>query len=191
MLNLNLTQSVLDKLKTIYGAEQISFLGFTLDLKTQELTDTFGQADRYYTDWHIQLLTTLLTHFTESNHQPLTGNLVKYKTFPGGCAYEEALIKRAVEPIADFFGKNPLELPKAAALLGGKPFSNGDASAVVEPLKGVPLTFTVWAAEEYPASAAILYDESAGSYLPTEDLAVLAEVTTARLAEARRVMLEK
>lgn len=61
----------------------------------------------------------------------------------------------------------------------------------IEALKGIPVTFTVWAAEEYPASATILYDESANSHLPVEDLAVLAELTSARLAEARKTLNEK
>lgn len=186
MLNLNLSEATLDKLRKIFGCQKISFLGFTLDLKTQELTDDFGQADRYYTDWHIQLLTTLLTHYTEGTHKPLTRNLVKYNTFPGGCAYESALNKRALGPIADFFGQNPPDLIKAAELLGGKKRDHGDASVEIEALKGIPLTFTVWAAEEYPASATLLYDQNANSYLPVEDLAVLAEITAARLAEATK-----
>jgi len=186
MLNLTLTEATLEKLKAIYGSRKISFLGFTLDLETQELMDNFGQADRYYTDWHIQLLTTLLTHYADGNPQPPKGNLVKYKTFPGGCAYESSLNKRALEPIADYFGQNPTELTKAAELLGGKPLSHGDSSVEIEALKGIPLTFTVWAAEEYPASATVLYDQTANSYLPVEDLAILAEITSARLAETKK-----
>ena len=120
MLNLNLTESISEKLETIYGNRKISFLGFTLNLETQELRDDFGQADMYHTDGHIGLLTTLLTHYTEGTRQTLTGELVKYNTFPDGCAYKSSLNKRALEPIADFFGQKPSDLTKAAELLGGK-----------------------------------------------------------------------
>jgi hypothetical protein len=191
MLSLTLSDTTIEKLKKLFGAQKINFLGFTLNLETQELIDNFGQADRYYTDWNIGLLTTLLTHYAEGTQKPLTGKLVKYKTFPGGCAYESALNKRALEPIADYFGKNPADLCKAAELLGGKRLGYGDASVQIEPFKGIPLVFTVWAAEDYLASATVLFDESANSYLPVEDLAVTAEVTSARLAEARKVQNEK
>ena len=58
-------------------------------------------------------------------------------------------------------------------------------------LKGVPLTVIFWGAEEYPASANILYDHSASNYLPTEDLAVLGEITTSRLIEAKNALIKK
>ena len=174
-------------MRKIFWSQKITFLGFTLNLETQELTDDLGQADRYYTKWHIQLLTTILTHYTESTHKPLKGNLVKYNKFPGGFAYESALNKRALEPIADFFGQNPSDLTKAAELLGGRKLYHGDAAVEIEALKGIPLTFTVWAAEEYHASATLLYDQTANSYVPVEDLAVLAELTSERLAEARKL----
>lgn len=63
----------------------------------------------------------------------------------------------------------------------------GDASVEVLALKGIPLRYVVWAKEEYPASASILYDASAKEYLPTEDLAVLGEVVTIRLLQARNL----
>jgi hypothetical protein len=34
----------------------------------------------------------------------------------------------------------------------------------------------------------VLFDESASHFLPTEDLAVLAEITTIRLQEANRII---
>jgi hypothetical protein len=55
-------------------------------------------------------------------------------------------------------------------------------------LKGIPLTYILWKAEEFGASATVLYDQSASNYLPTEDLAGLGELTTARLIDAQRIM---
>jgi len=43
----------------------------------------------------------------------------------------------------------------------------------------------LWEKGEFPASANVLFDESASHFLPTEDLAVLAEITTSRLKEAQ------
>ena len=189
MLKLNLEEEALQKLKKMAGSASYNFLGFTLDLEKNAMKDNFGQAAKYFTQWHIQLFSTLLTHYSKADLVPLSGKQVKFKDLPGGCAYEGAFIKRAVQPIADVFGVNPQEFPKAAALLGGKTLTHGDASAEINALKGIPLTYFVWAAEEYPASASILYDESASKYLPTEDLAVLGELTSVRLIEAKNCKL--
>jgi hypothetical protein len=44
--------------------------------------------------------------------------------------------------------------------------------------------YIVWKADEFSATASVLFDQSASEYLPTEDLAVLGELTTARLRKA-------
>ena len=49
----------------------------------------------------------LLTHYSTANPVTLTGKLVKFEELPGGSAYEDAFIKRAMQPIAEFFGENP------------------------------------------------------------------------------------
>jgi hypothetical protein len=132
-------------------------------------------------DWHVQLLTVLLSHYSLASPIPLTGKFVKFKDIPGGYAYEDTFIKRVIQPIADVFGEKPEELPKAAKLLGGSRLSFGDSSVGITALLGIPLTYILWKAEEFPASATVHYDETASNYLPSEDLAVLGELTTNRL----------
>ena len=137
------------------------------------------------TQWYIQLLATLLTHYSQAKPTSLTGNLVKYKDLPGGYAYEHAFEKRAINPIAEYFGEKYQLLSQAGKLFGGIQLDYGDASVEITALKGIPLTYILWKAEEFPASINILYDQSASNYLPTEDLAVLGEITTGRLIEAK------
>jgi hypothetical protein len=186
MTNLNLPPQTLQKLKTQLNPPNntYTFLGYTINLQTGHLTDNLNQIN--FKEFSIAVIPVLLNHYAEGNTTTLTGSLVKYKDLPGGHAYEGAFIHRAIEPIAKNFGDKPEQLLKAAELLGGKPSSLGDASFVVEALKGIPLTFILWRAEEFPAEASILYDESASSYLPTEDLAVLGELATVRLLFAKQ-----
>jgi hypothetical protein len=87
--------------------------------------------------------------------------------------------------VAEGFGENPQELIKTTKLLDGIQLNHGDASVEIAALRGIPLTYILWGAGEFPASSNILYDESASKYLPTEDLAVLGELTTSRLKEAK------
>jgi hypothetical protein len=187
MIKLSLPKETLEKLQHLAGSGALEFLGFTFDLETGVLSDKLlaGSMMKNFTEWHLQLLATLLSHYASANPTPSTGKLVKYRDIPGGYAYEDAFIKRAIQPVEDFFGETPEELAKAAKLLGGTQLGLGDASVEIAALKGIPLTYILWSSNEFPASANILYDESASNYLPTEDLAVLGELTTGRLIEAK------
>jgi hypothetical protein len=189
VIELNLDNQTLIKLQKLTGTTFYNFLGFALDLEKGEIKDNLGSgAVKNFSEWTTQLLSTLLTHYSIAKQTPVTGNLIKYRDIPGGYAYESAFQKRAVQPIAQTFSQEPENLPKAAQLLGGIQCSLGDASAEIYALVGIPLTFILWVAEDLPASAAILYDSSASNYLPTEDLAVLGELTTLRLIEAKKVL---
>jgi hypothetical protein len=189
VIKLNLDNQTLMKLQKLTGTVCYNFLGFNLDLEKGEIKDKLGSGvDKNFSEWTTQLLSTLLTHYSMAKQTPLRGNFVKYRDIPGGYAYEGAFQKRAVQPIAQTFSQEPENLPKAAQFLGGIQRSIGDASAEINALAGIPLTFILWIAEDLPPSAAILYDSSASNYLPTEDLAVLGELTTLRLIEAKKVL---
>ena len=191
MIKLNLNGETLTKLQQLTGTSSYEFLGFTIDLENSTLTDNLNQLEQNLSEWAIQILTVLLSHYASANPIAQTGKLLKFKDVPGGYAYEDAFAKRAIEPVADCFGENPDELPKAARLLGGTQLEIGDASAEIPALKGILLTYILWGTEEFTASANILYDASASNYLPTEDLAVLGEITTLRLIEAKKWLIEK
>lgn len=188
MINLNLPPQTLQKLQQQISPQNpnIQFLGFTANLQTGTLTDNLNLSN--FEAFSIKVIPVLLQHYTQANQTPPTGKLVKYKDIPGGNAYEGAFIHRAIEPIAEVFGETPEALVKAGELLGGKPLKHGDASFLVEALKGIPLTYILWRADEFPAQVSILYDESASNYLPTEDLAVLGELVTIRLLQAKQLI---
>ena len=186
MTELNLELETLQKLKRLTGTNRYEFLGFTLDLDKNTITDNLPNLVGKLSEWTTQILTTLLCHYSLANPLAPTGTLVKYKDLPGGYAYEGAFIKRAIEPIAEVFGEKPKNLVEAVDLLGGTKLTLGDASVEIPALKGIPLTYILWGKEDFPASANILYDASASSYLPTEDLAVLGELSTLRLIEASK-----
>ncbi|KPV64895.1 MAG: hypothetical protein AOA65_0693 [Candidatus Bathyarchaeota archaeon BA1] len=65
----------------------------------------------------------------------------------------------------------------------------GDCSVKVYSLPLVPITIIVWGATpEFTARANILFDSSASNYLSTEQLAMLSELTSARLRHASEVL---
>ncbi len=75
----------------------------------------------------------------------------------------------------------------AGKILGGTPLKYGDCSIRIPVIEGIPIVYILWAETEFPASTTVLFDQSANSYLPTEDLAVLAELTTSRLIKAKKL----
>ena len=159
---------------------QLEFLGYKVDLESGEISDTL-EANSQLAQGESDLLQTLLAHYCKADPVERAGKLVKFAGLPGGQAYEKAFLKRAVEPIADTFGEKPEKLSECAKTLGGFPKTYGDASTEISALPSIPLTIILWQTNEFPAQASILFDESASHYLPTEDLAVLGELTTSRL----------
>jgi hypothetical protein len=130
-----LQHEVAVKLQQRLGAKTYDFLGYTVNLETGELTDHLGSNNQMLAN----TIETLLNHYADGKPSPLTGKLVKYRDFPGGCAYEEAFVRRAMQPIVDVFGENPKEIVEVAARIGGKPLTHGDASVEIIALKGIPL----------------------------------------------------
>lgn len=188
VLKTNIGAQALRKLQKITGVNSYEFLGFNLNLKERELTDNLDKASRDVDLGLAQTIDTLLVHYSKAKLAPLSGKMVKFKDLPGGYAYEGAFIKRAIQPIEYVFGENIKSLVKAAELLGGFKLELGDVSIQITALKNIPLTYILYGIEEFPASANILYDESASYYLPTEDLAMLGEITTMRLIEAKEMI---
>jgi hypothetical protein len=179
-----LPKQTADKLCEVLGTDRYSFLGFTVDLKTSAVTDNI--SNEKLSPFLLYSIFTLLQHYAEAKPSLAAGRLVKFKDLPGGCAYENAFIKRAIEPIAAAFGDDAELLKKAAERLGGVAQKLGDASIKIEALNNIPLTYILYSSDEFGASANILYDASASNYLPTEDLAVLGEITTLRLIQATK-----
>ncbi len=196
MTKLDFLPEQLSKLKqlTDNGEDRIfRFLGFSLDLETSEFHDVL-QEDALRTTLELkdptmhQQITELLIKYSQVSKKSRSGKLVKFKDFPGGYAYENAFFRRAVEPIAKTFGRNPDQLIQAGQLLGGKTLEYGQSSVEISALHGIPITYILWTDEELPPSANILFDDTAGNYLNVEDLAGLTELTTWRLSIAKSIL---
>jgi hypothetical protein len=182
----------LQKIARLVGEEKDSLyctLGYSLNLENGELYDHLSEDGSLGLE--AKVLAILLAHYASAEATPKVGKLIKYGDLPGGHAYEKAFIQRAVQPIADSFGDNPSELIKAAKLLGGIALEVDDAAVDIPTLQGISIVYILWGKGEFPASVTVLYDESASHYLPTEDLAVLAELTTSRLLKAQSIIRNK
>ena len=123
-----------------------------------------------------------LHYLISEGTRPPTGRLVAYRDLAGAGFYEPSFIKRAVNPLAKRFGRDPGAFLKAGAACGGRQADNGDVSVVLNPLPHLPVTYILWLGdEEFPAQGNILFDQTASGWLPAEDLTVLASLSVYRM----------
>jgi hypothetical protein len=190
---LNLTSEQRLRLKNLAGIQDggdFRFLGFSLNFQTSEFTDDLqkGVADPEVSNptMHHQI-TELLDEYSRATKKPLAGKQVKFREFPGGIAYENAFNRKAVDPVAKAFGCSEGFLA-AALLLGGRQLDIGQASVEISAFNHVPITYILWLDDDFPASANVLFDETANNYLNAEGLANLAELTTWRLLLAQKLL---
>ena len=192
-MKLRLHNEQLERLRKLCNAKEESecqWLGYAIDLERGKIKDLLTENE-HHANAGIQVLTILLSHYSLGKPAERSGELVKFKDLPGGYAYERSFQQRVVQFIAESFGDNPAELVEAAELMKGKKLEFGDASVEVPALEGVPVVFVLWGKTEFPATANVLFDKSASSFLPTEDLGVLAELTASRLVKAKAALRNK
>ncbi len=126
----------------------------------------------------------ILHYLATAGDSPPGGRLITFQQLPDGQAYYPTFLKRTVEPLLGAFAAHPALLRQAAQELGGVPGGMGDASVTFQALPRVELTLVIWQGDdELPAEGSILFDNSIGAYLPTEDITVLSEIIAWRLVK--------
>jgi hypothetical protein len=128
----------------------------------------------------------LLMHYLlTADGMPQGAAWIAFRNLPGGLGYDAALQGRANVRLARSFGRDRSAFAAAARALGGESLSFGDASFCFRLLPRVWLAVVLHLADdEFPATANVLFDDSASHYLPTEDLAVLGGILAGRLIKA-------
>ncbi len=99
---------------------------------------------------------------------------ISYRELPDGMFYSQSFQGYSGARLVQTF-KNDLAGFKAAArAAGGEELSLGDAAFMFQALPRLPLGVVYWLGdEEFAPYANVLFDASAGHYLPTDGLAVL------------------
>ena len=189
-LRLTFNEGEVEGLERLAGGCRLEFLGYVLDLGSGEIRDSLTETSNVG-KVESEVLRVLLRHYAKAEPVERAGMLVKFACLPGGYAYEKAFLKRAVEPVAKAFGDEPERLVECAKKLNGFALTFGDCSVEVPALPHLPLTIIVWRRSEFPSQANTLYDQTANNYLPTEDLAVLGELTTVRIFQALNTSARK
>jgi len=160
----------------------LGFLKLTLSLETGQIHDEIRNKPFPEIEPSVYCI---LSGYADLKPTAETQKLISYVQLPAGQGYYSAFIRRAVHPIEKTFGSNAQRLWEAAKLLNGEKLGFGDCSAKIRALPLVPIvTILYGTTHEFPASANMLFDSSGGNYLSTEQLAMLGELTSARLRHA-------
>ena len=170
-------------------SSKLSFLGLSLSLKNGKIHDEL--RNRPFPDLAASIYC-ILSGYAEAEPVLEASRLVSFRQLPGGQAYHEAFLRRAVLSVQRVFGSKPTMFVEAAKLLGGSEVDYGECSIKVNSLPLVPVFVILWVeSPEFSASANMLFDASISHYLTTEQVAVLGEITSARLRQAYEVLINK
>ena len=126
---------------------------------------------------YLQIL--MLHYLLGLSASPLRNRFVSFRELDGGALYYQAFKARAIDPLVREFGYKPELLKRVAESLGAEPLSIGHVSFRLDFFEKVPVAVVLWLGDlEVSASASILFDASANAILSTEDLTVVAGVTS-------------
>lgn len=116
----------------------------------------------------------LLQYLVLADGTPLAHQWVSLRELPNGAFYERAFQGYSGNVLARTFRSDIKSFRDAALKLGGEPLALGDAAFRFWALPRVPLAVVYWSGgEEFPASAQVLFDASAGHYHHLEMMAHL------------------
>lgn len=129
----------------------------------------------------------LLQYLVLADGTPLAHRWVSLRELPNGAFYERAFQSYSGNIVARHF-KNDIEgFRQAAHKLHGEPLDLGDASFRFWALPKIPLALVYWSGgDEFPSSAQVLFDASAGHYHHLEMLAHLGAMICGQLTAAHQ-----
>ena len=135
---------------------------------------------------HATVAILLLHYLLAADGTTPADRWLAFRELPDGLFYAQAFASHAEGLLAARFGADMDALRSAAGELGGSPLDLADASFRFQALPRVAVAVLAWAGDdELPGQARILFDASAGRYLPTEDLSGIGDWLAHRLARGR------
>jgi len=126
-----------------------------------------------------------LHYLRTADGQPLADRWVSLREIEGGRFYHQAFQGYSGDRVAKHFGNDIEGFRRAAKKAGGERRDLGDAAYSFLALPRVPLVVIYWEGnEEFSPTARVLFDASAGHYLPVDGLAVLGRELCGKIIRA-------
>jgi hypothetical protein len=126
----------------------------------------------------------ILHYLVSAKGTPPTNRFATFRDLPGCASYFPVFNQLVIKPILDGFAKEPELLVDAAASVGGRRASYGDASVTVNAFSRIPVTIVMRRGdEEFPPSCTVMFDANVSDYLPTEDIRDVSAAITKKLVQ--------
>jgi len=126
----------------------------------------------------------ILHYFTQAKGTPITNKIIAFRELPEGANYFPTFAKRAIKPLLDYFGREPVQLIDTAKKLGGHRVDYGDVAVTINAFSYVPITLVLWQGNgEFAPEGSILFDSTISDYLSTYDITVLCETISWKLVK--------
>lgn len=114
-----------------------------------------------------------------------TGEWIGFQELPDGSFYRHAFQGYSGDQLVRDLAASIDAFRRAAAELDGEPLPMGDAGYAFRVFPHVLLAVVWWDGdEEFPANATVLFDRIAGTYLPTDGLAIVGRMLCRALGKA-------
>jgi hypothetical protein len=158
----------------------LKFMGteYLVERDRRKVTDTEGERTNPFYAF-------LIVHYLcGAKDIPLANEHISFRELYGGDVYYAAFKSRAIDFIKREFESRPEELVQKGVEMGGEKADLGDFSVTIPVFPRIPLTVVMWLGDdEVPTSANVLFDETAGEHLHTEDIAAISEDLARRLSQ--------
>ncbi|MBS3886699.1 MAG: DUF3786 domain-containing protein [Dethiobacter sp.] len=136
-------------------------------------------------DLHHEEQILILQYLAGASGLPCRSSWLSFLDLPGGPHHFVPFQKEALIPLAKAFANQPHSFLPAAKSLGGVQIDLGHLGAVLPVFPRLPLAVLLWTGDdEFPASANILFDAVAQTYLSTASLYVLGIAAAKRMVGA-------
>jgi hypothetical protein len=127
----------------------------------------------------------LLYYLLTADGTPLANKWVSFAELPNGRMYNAAFQGYSGDEIVKAFGLNLEPFKHACIAAGGQLVEMGSASFIFQALPRVPVMLTYWLGDEdFPSSCKVLFDASAGHYLPIDVCAILGSMLTRKVVHS-------
>ncbi|HIC95475.1 TPA: DUF3786 domain-containing protein [Candidatus Bipolaricaulota bacterium] len=135
-----------------------------------------------------ELQALLLDYLRRADGTPPSGEWLAFRELPEGQFYYQAFQSYSGDNLVRAFGNDLEGFKRAAIALGGEPLEFGDAAFAFKVLPHIRMAVVYWQGdEEFPPKVSVLFDSSAGRYLPAEGLAILGRWLCAKLIELKGI----
>jgi hypothetical protein len=165
------------------GEFHLALLGASIVLTYPDFRATLAPTDTPLPAFKQALL---IYYFLQSDGAPLTGKWVSFADLPEGRTYDPAFQGYTGDLLAKTFLLDLDAFRTACQKADGSPFAFGDAAYRFSAFPRMDLLVVYHLGDEdFPSTCKLLFDASAGHYLPAEACAILGSSLTQKILRAK------